>query len=268
MRIAQISDLHIQPGGARAYGVVDTAALLERCVARLNALRPPPDVVLATGDLVQEGTPEEYARLRGILAPLAAPLHVLPGNHDDRTALRAAFPDAAGADGGGFVQYALEDGPLRVVALDTLWPGEEAGRLCAERLGWLERTLAARPAAPTLLALHHPPFPTGLAHLDGIGLREGAAELERIVRAHPQVRRVVCGHLHRAIHTRWAGVPASVAPATCHQAALELRPDQPAAFVAEPPGFHLHWWRDDGAGAGELVTHLAYIEDYGGPVNA
>src|SRR5690242_8860458 len=97
--------------GALAYGAVDTAACLERAVAALNALSPAPDLAIATGDLVDHGEAEEYAHLRALLAPLRMPVFVIPGNHDSRDGLRAAF----GADGylprDGFLQFAIEDWP-------------------------------------------------------------------------------------------------------------------------------------------------------------
>src|SRR3954468_21474648 len=91
MIIAHISDPHVVVPGALLYGRVDTADFLKRAVADLNRLDPPPDIVVITGDLVDKGEPEEYDRLRALLAPLAMPIFVIPGNHDGREALRAAF---------------------------------------------------------------------------------------------------------------------------------------------------------------------------------
>ena len=93
MLIAQISDTHIRPKGVLAMGRVDTAGHLARAVAHIMALRPAPDVVLVTGDLVDAGMAEEYAHLRELLAPLPMPVHLIPGNHDLRDPLRAAFTD-------------------------------------------------------------------------------------------------------------------------------------------------------------------------------
>src|SRR5512136_3015018 len=132
MLICQISDLHVTTG-ERLSGVVDTNAMLRACVAHIGALPTRPDVLLVTGDLVDRGRPEEYARVRAALAPLGLPTHVIPGNHDHRDALRAAFADNAAMRGtSGFVQYVVEDHPLRIVMLDTVIPGEGGGRLCAE----------------------------------------------------------------------------------------------------------------------------------------
>lgn len=255
MLLAQISDMHILAEGRLLFGRIDTAAHLAAAVAFLNALRPRPDRVLATGDLAEDGSPAAYANLRRLLAPLAIPYALIPGNHDDRASLRAAFPEAPGMAGDGpFLQFALEDGPLRILALDTVEPGEAGGRLCGARLDWLAARLAERPAAPTLIAMHHPPVLTGLAGMDGINCA-GAAALGALVARHPQVERIVCGHVHRPICLRWHGTVVTTAPGTAHQVALDLDPAAPVAWTLEPPALHLHYWQ----GEAGLATHLAPI---------
>ena len=134
------------------------------------------------------------------------------------------------------------------------------GELCGERLAWLEQQLAQQPGRPTLVLMHHPPFLTGIEHMDAIGLLAGAPELERIVSRHPNVERVLCGHLHRTIFQRFGGTIASTCPGTAHQLALELGPRPTLQYIMEPPGYQLHWWND-----GRLVTHHAVIGEYPGP---
>src|SRR5215510_14834955 len=141
MLIAQISDMHIKPPGEQLYKRIDTAGFLERAVAHVMALDPGPDIVLATGDLVDGGKPEEYALLRRLLAPLSMPVYLIPGNHDARDAMRAVFADHAYLPGSGFIQFAIEGLPVRLIALDTLVPGKGHGALCDERLDWLEARL-------------------------------------------------------------------------------------------------------------------------------
>jgi Icc protein len=261
MLIAQITDLHVKAPGRLAYRHVDTAAMLSRAVEALAALDPAPDVVLVTGDLVDLGTAEEYAHLRALLAPLRTPLLPIPGNHDDRAAMAAAFADHPWLPrDGGFLHYAVEDWPVRLIGLDTVIPGVGAGRLCGERLAWLDARLAAAPDRPTVLFMHHPPFRTGIAHMDAIGL-DGASELADVVRRHPQVERVVCGHVHRPVQVRFAGTVASIAPSVAHQVYLDLRGDGPDALVMEPPGFQLHLWVE---GQG-LVSHSVPIGSFGDP---
>jgi 3',5'-cyclic AMP phosphodiesterase CpdA len=260
MILAQLTDTHVKVRGMLAYRKVDTAAHLARAVAALNALDPQLDLVALTGDLADFGKPAEYEHLREILAPLRAPYLLLPGNHDDRDQLRAAFPEHDYLPRNGFIQYATDCGPLRLVALDTVIPMRGDGELCAARLAWLDRALAAAPDRPTVVMMHHPPFVTGIAHMDKVGLagKEGFAA---VIARHRQVERIICGHVHRSIQCRIAHTIASTCPAPCHQVALDLRPDGPSAFVLEPPGYQLHHWID---GTG-LVTHTAVIGDFDGP---
>lgn len=161
----------------------------------------------------------------------------------------------------GFLHYVVEDHPLRLIGLDTVVPGAGHGEMDAARLAWLEGKLAQEPDQPTLIFMHHPPFRTGLVDMDNINCRNGEAMAE-IVRRYPNVERVVCGHHHRPITTRWAGTIGSVAPSTAHQVTLDLLPHgNPASFTLEPPGFHLHLW-DSNAG---LVTHTVNIGTFDGP---
>ncbi|TXL77652.1 phosphodiesterase [Vineibacter terrae] len=262
MLIAHISDTHIKPQGQLANnGRVDTAAHLARAVAHLNALKPRPDLVLVTGDLVDAGSPAEYAHLKALLAPLAMPAYLIPGNHDARDPLRTVFAEHRYLPAEGFLQYTVEGHELRLVALDTLVPGEGHGELCTARLDWLDARLAES-SQPTILFMHHPPFDSGIAVMDNdYGLRDGADRLARIVRRHPNIERVLCGHLHRPIQVRWAGTIAATVPSTAHQLTLDLDPAAPLTFGFEPPAASLYQWRP---GTG-LVSHLSYIGDYGGP---
>lgn len=263
MLLAQISDLHIKRPGALAYRRVDTAAHLERCVARLNALEPNPAAVVVTGDLVDLGSIVEYERLKTLLAPLTMPVYLLVGNHDDRAALRRVFDDHAylhGAD--EFVHYAVDVGPLRLIALDSQIPGQSGGHLCDARLAWLETQLGQAQGKPVMLALHHPPFVSGIGHMDRQRLApEAAQRLAEIVRRYPNVERVVCGHVHRPIFTRFAGTIASAVPAPAHQVALDLRENGPSAFRLEPPAFALHQYSPETG----VVTHHAYVDEGDGP---
>jgi 3',5'-cyclic AMP phosphodiesterase CpdA len=258
--IAQITDLHARPPGLLCNRVVDTNALLARAVDALRKLRPAPDVVLATGDLVDTGQVEEYRVLRRELDRLAMPVYLIPGNHDRREGLREVFADAAYLPPDGPVCYTIERHAVRLVALDTLVPGETLGEVGAKQLQWLDRQLAAAPARPTIVFMHHPPFPTGIGHMDAINCRDGA-EVAAIVARHRQVERVLCGHHHRPIQIRWAGTIGSIAPSTAHQVVLDLAPGAPPSFNLEPPACHLHVWIP---GSG-IMTHQAYFGDFPGP---
>lgn len=264
MILGQISDLHIKTDGKKSYKVVDTAESLRRCVAEVNALAQRPDVVVITGDLVDFGKPSEYAFLRQLLAPLAMPYYLLPGNHDERAALRAAFPEHTYLQQGGQrIEYVIEGHPLRIVALDTVIPHASNGELAAASLQWLDDVLAAQPDQPTVIVMHHPPFVTGIGHMDDIGLAPSSSQaLAAVVRKHAQVERVLCGHLHRAIQRRFAGTVASTCPGVSHQVQLDLDAAAPSRFVMEPPGYQLHWWDEQGAA---LVSHTAFIGQFDGP---
>ncbi|BCQ22833.1 metallophosphoesterase [Caballeronia sp. NK8] len=263
MLLAQISDLHITPPGTLAYGRVDTAAFLARAIDALNALDPRPDAALITGDLVDAGGIAEYRHLRTLLDRLAMPWRVLVGNHDDRANLRTVFDDRPElATGDAFVQYAFDVADVRVIALDTLDPGSGAGRLCPTRLAWLEAQLDASRERPVVIAMHHPPVACGIGFMDDIRLApDDSRALDALVRRHPNVERIVCGHVHRAISVRFGGTIVWCAPSTAHQVALQLKPDGPEAFVMEPPAFGLHLWRADSG----LVTHCMSVDQGGGP---
>lgn len=254
MLIAQITDTHIKAGGRLAYGTVDSADKLARCVEHVNRLTSRPDIVLMTGDLVDAGRPEEYDVLRRLIAPLDMPIFVIPGNHDERGALREAFADHDYLPSGGeFLHYTVEDYPLRLICLDTTVPGEPGGLMCAERLAWLDARLG-EDRRPTAIFMHHPPFLTGIRNMDAQNCRNGAALGELLTR-HPQVVRLLCGHVHRAIQLHWYGVTASIAPSPSHSVAYDLRDDAPHELVLEPPACEIHHWREDTG----LISHLTFI---------
>lgn len=261
--LIQLSDTHIRLPGQLAYRKVDTSKFLAEAVDAVLALPQPADAVVVTGDLTDFGRAAEYAQLRALLAPLACPIYLMPGNHDDGAELRRAFPEHAylrQADG-RHVDYAVDLGGLRLVALDTSVPKAPYGEIDDAQLAWLEKTLAAAPSIPTVLALHHPPFATRIGHMDDIGLVHGAGALEAVVAQHAQVERVISGHLHRSIQTRWGGTIAMTSPSTAHQVAFDLAPDAASAFSMEPPGFLVHVWTP----TAPLLTHLVFSGRHDGP---
>lgn len=261
--IAQISDLHIKAPRALAYGRVDTAAALAQCVAHLNRFAPRPDLVVASGDLVDTALPEEYAHLKDLLAPLDIPLALVPGNHDGRAPMRASFPDQPYARDTGAMNLALRVGALDLLLLDSSVPDASHGELDADTLAWLDATLAGSAERPALLFLHHPPFAAGIAHMDRQNLRN-AGEFAAVLRRHPRARLVAAGHVHRATSTVFAGVMATICPAPNHAVDLDLADMRVPSFAVEAPAFHLHAWFP-GPGYGELVTHLVPIGEFDGP---
>lgn len=261
MLIAQISDLHLRLPGGLAYGIVETHVLAEQAINAVLRLRPAPDLVVLTGDATDGGLPEEFALLGTLLDRLPMPVHVLPGNHDRREAMRAALSPKGYLPAEGALDFVVETRPVRLIGLDSLWEGHSAGRLEPPSLDFLAETLAAAPDVPTVVAVHHPPFVCGIGHMDRIRLIDGAERFAAIVAANPQIERVITGHHHRPVAVRFAGTICQIAPSVAHQVALDLAPSGPADFVLEPPAFLLHQWI---AGTG-LVTHQAYVQRASGP---
>jgi 3',5'-cyclic-AMP phosphodiesterase len=261
--IAQISDLHIKPPGQLAYGRVDTAKALERCVAALNEFRPAPDFVVVSGDLADTPVVEEYDGLVQRLASLKLPFAAIPGNHDSRELMRAAFPTAAYAFPAGALNQKAEVGGVDLLLLDSSVAGKPHGTLEMSTLQWLDETLAASVDRPALLFLHHPPFVAGIWHMDRQNLHN-ASELAAIIRRHPRVRLVGCGHVHRATISMFAGVPCTICPAPNHAVDLDLDKLRKPSFKVEQPAFHLHAWFP-GEGFGQLVTHQVPIGSFDGP---
>jgi 3',5'-cyclic AMP phosphodiesterase CpdA len=262
VHIAQISDLHIKPPGVLAYGRVDTAKALERCVTALNAFRPKPDLVVISGDLADTPSVEEYGYLKRLLARLELPFVGIPGNHDSRELMRSAFPQRYAFPSGPLNQH-IEVGGLDLLLLDSSVHGKPHGELDAPTLQWLEATLASSAERPALLFLHHPPFTTGIWHMDRQNLHN-SSELAAIVRRHPRVQLIAAGHVHRATLTMFAGIPATICPAPNHTVDLDLEHLREPSFRVEQPAFHLHRWLA-GEGFGGVVTHQVPIGEFDGP---
>jgi 3',5'-cyclic AMP phosphodiesterase CpdA len=260
--LVHLSDLHVRPSGLPVSRVVETSHLAERALRAVRALSPRPDAVVISGDLTDCGLAAEYDELRIMLRRHLAglPVYLIPGNHDRRENFRAALAEFPGvATHPRFVQYVVDDLPVRLVLLDCVVPGGGHGVLCAERMAWLDARLTEAPHRPTFLVLHHPPMLCGLRLLDAINLH-GAEELGALLARHPQVERILCGHHHRNMTGRLGRSIVSVAPAATHQGAFELD-DSRGRFVLEPPAYHVHMRMGDGS----VVTHMLYVENFPGP---
>lgn len=253
MRIAHISDLHIiattqAPGILRADAVARARALM----ADLSAF-PGLGLVVITGDTVNDARADEYAVLSEVLAELTVPWLILPGNHDDRAALRALVPDRPYADP-EMLYHLWQQGHARVIALDTLWPGQVGGRLQGAQLEWLASQLAQPFEGQTLIALHHPPCAPAMGRLDGNILIEGADRLRTLLDRQPTPVTLLCGHMHRPFTAKFGRSVVHAATSTAFQFALALNaPDEPPT-VAEPYHYAIHILGSDGS----HVTHLRF----------
>lgn len=261
-KIIQITDTHIVPEGQLAYQKVDTAAALVEAVTTINRILPqigPVDLVVVTGDLTDFGSMEEYQRFRDIMVPLAIPYRAVPGNHDDRETMRAAFADQDWIPKDGPIDWIVEFSDFILVGLDTLVQGVPHGQLTEGSLYFLKVNMASHPAKPFLVGLHHPPFATGIQAMDRQNLRQ-AEPLHDILNTHPGGARLICGHLHRNVVTEWDGVICQIAPGVSHAVTLEQRVDATNTLTVEPGAFMLHEMREK-----SLVSHHIQIGTFEGP---
>ena len=261
-KIIQITDTHIVPDGELACGKVDTAAALAEAVATINRILPqvgPVDLVVITGDLTDFGSLEDYRRFRRLMEPLAIPYRAVPGNHDDREQMRAAFADQAWMPTDGPVDWIMEFSDVVLIGLDTLVQGAPHGRLGEVSLAFLKKNMANLPAKPFLIGLHHPPIATGVRAMDVQNLR-GAEPLHDILSTHPGGARLICGHVHRNIVTEWGGVVCQIAPGISHAVTLEQRADAANSLTIEPGAFMLHEMRGK-----NLVSHHIQVGRFEGP---
>ncbi len=268
MILVQISDTHIDEPGTLVYGHFDTTLALTRAVETINAMDPGPDLVLHTGDIASHGSVPRYQAFKEITAKLNAPLVVIPGNHDDRDALRQVMGGTSCLPTtGDFLHYVIEDQALRIICCDTVIAGETPGEMCPERLAWLEARLAEAPDRATIVALHHPPFYSGMTGSSAKGLVRGGAELDALLRRHGQVVRVLAGHVHRSISTAFGGTIAISGPTTCYPFGLDTGPERLLNISHEPPAIAVHLWLPDATPAGPgLVSHTLPIGDWAEPI--
>ena len=249
MIIAQISDTHI------ALDTEDSERRIEdfkTTIRHINALDPKPDVIVHTGDIVQNGLPQEYEVCRDILMEATVPVYLMVGNKDDRANLRAVFHRAAYLnDGDGFISYAVDGYPLRLIMLDTLNPGSRKGDFCQQRIAQLSEMLDASPDKPTLVFAHHPPFlvqegPEPL-HFETPEIME---QFRHHLGKHEQVLALCCGHVHRGVSGELGAKPIFVMPCI----ATSLRRGDYPSQLEDRPIYHIHRY-----GMGELTTEAVVV---------
>ena len=241
-RILQLSDVHrFADPDERLFGI-PTRELFEDVLEHVEQSGLRPDHVVVTGDQTHDELPETYAAVREALAPFLDRLWLVPGNHDDRVLLRAAFADRIPADGAGRVTFSFRAGGWLCLGLDTQVPGAVGGRLGAEQVAWIRAQLDEHRPGAAVLFMHHPPVELGLAWLDRIGL-EDADLLQGLLVDEPRVRLVCCGHVHHESSHRVGSAEVVTVPST----GLQFSPTADVAeFVTAPPGYRLIELGDDG----------------------
>lgn len=251
--IAQLTDIHIgfDRGNPDEHNMLRLREAIDRLVNGPNR----PDLLLLTGDLTEFGDAESYARLAEAVAQCPFPVWPMTGNHDDREALVAAFPQTPLND--GFVQFVLDLDGLRLIVLDTLEPGRHGAGFCETRAKWLVDRLAEDRTTPTVIAMHHPPFESGIAWLDSDAREPWIARFADAVRGNEQICGIIAGHLHRTIHTQFEGFQLTVCSSIAPTVAFDLTPIDPETpdnrpmITDEPAIYALHRW--DGK---QFVSHF------------
>ncbi len=253
MLIAQLSDPHVTRDLSDLP--VDPCARLDHVIDAINSRAISPDLAIVTGDLINNGTADEYQLLRTFLDRIDTRVLVIPGNHDNASLLRSALSDFLPDDcAANHVSYVIDDYPLRLVCLDTSWPGRADGVFDTDRAAWLDDALAAS-NKPTMVFMHHPAFDSGIAFMDTMRL-DNPEEFAAIIAKHQHVSTVASGHLHRSLTTRIAHATAVGAPSTTHQLALNFDPTM-AGLSLEPSGYLLHAF--DGQA---VLTHSVTVGEF------
>ncbi len=259
MLIAQVTDIHLgfEPDNPSEFN----RKRLDQVIRQLVAMTPQPDMLLATGDLVDRGDSESYRRLRNALDACPFPVWLCLGNHDERANFSRWYPEIPMAD--GFVQYEVQTPELRLLFLDTLEDGRHGGAFCEVRADWLKARLAEKPDAKTLIVMHHPPVEVGIEWMNTHPDEPWVARVADAIRGHDQIVGIVCGHLHRPISVGWHGKTIAICASTAPQVALDLgpidpeKPDGRPMIIADPPAFALHRWNGR-----DFVSHFDNADDH------
>ncbi len=259
MLLAQLTDTHVIDPDIENDLLVDNNERLRQAVRRLNVESVRPEVVLATGDLTDNGSPREMELLAELLAPLEMPLLPLPGNHDRRDTFRSVF-DMPWATDDSHLSWTTDVGDLHIIGLDTTIPGSHDGLFDRERQEWLSGALAAAAGRRIVIAMHHPPFASGIQWMDRSGL-EGMDTFAEIVGGAVGIERVLCGHLHRPLTAAVGGIATTVGPSTIQHVELDLQPDAAVQVIRDPVGYQLHNYAD-----GVWVSHIRYIDTGEDPI--
>lgn len=236
MIIAHISDSHVSLASLDEGQRLQD---LERTIADINTLDPAPDVIFHTGDVAHNGTEDEYAAACHLLEQARAPLFVIPGNKDDRANLRNAFAGRGYLRSNSeFIDYAIEDYPIRLIAVDTKSARGNKGDFCRARAERLVAAIDADDSKPVAVFTHHPPFdvPVG-PEVINFETPEMMVRLREAILLRPgRVIAVLSGHVHRDTSGRVGSIPATVVPPI----ATRLRWGDYPADMKSTPVYHVH----------------------------
>jgi 3',5'-cyclic AMP phosphodiesterase CpdA len=214
--IAHLSDVHLLAHGVKQYAAVEPEDGLRMALERLRRLDPVPQALVFTGDLADRSEPEAYARLRELVEPFAAGIGAqvvwVMGNHDARAPYAKGLFDS---DDDGPQDRVHDVAGLRIVALDTSVPDYHHGELTDDQLDWLRDVLSTPAEQGTVLAMHHPPIPVPTLEPAAIIELLDQDRLAEVVRG-TDVRQILGGHFHYSSHSTFAGIPVSVASASCY----------------------------------------------------
>ena len=246
--LVQITDTHVVERGKLLYDKADTALHLAQTVLEINALRPQPDAVLITGDLVERPGPATYSHFSDLIKPLRAPAFLMPGNHDSPQGMAEfwgdtpMFPAAA-----PHFQYAIDDFPLRILMLNSHFDNSELPFFGPRRLQWAKEELE-KSDKPTLIAIHHPPMKTGIGFIDMVGAQwyQGLSEL---LQQHPLVLKVICGHGHADLSGMMGHIPVQMVGSIAHQLIAGRVIDIAPSFENHRAALVLHHFLD-----GEILS--------------
>lgn len=242
-RILQITDTHIVCPPLKVSGVLDTLSLFENAIAKIEqdlAKLGKVDAILVTGDISDNGDLDSYLAFKSVISRLGIPYFVLPGNHDLRASMHQCFDDLSPAISEE-INWIKTFPDLDIIGLDTVIPGQSGGKLSSSGLTFLAQALQRHPEKPALIAMHHPPFESGIRFIDAIGL-EGAQEMAEILEQSARDIRIICGHLHNSIVSTIGGATVLSSPATASCFLTDHRQDAPVGFTQDHGGYMLHEW--------------------------
>jgi 3',5'-cyclic-AMP phosphodiesterase len=257
--IAQVTDIHL--GFDPDNPVEFNRKRLDQVLRHLNDGPNRPDLLIATGDLTEHGDAASYKRLANAFSICSFPVHMCLGNHDIRSNFSAQFPEVPVV--GGFVQYALETGGVRILMLDTLEEGRHGGAFCDARVEWLQATLAQDRNTPTVIVMHHPPVEVGIAWMNTHPEEQWVSNFTQAIKDAPNIKGIICGHVHRSITVPWQGTAVAICSSTAPQVTLDLnpidpeKPDNRPMIIADQPAYALHLWNGR-----ELVSHFDSAGDH------